>query len=152
MNGNTFSLQVNFLKNRMVPKEKKEENLVENAYDDVYSQHKMQMELISNPVPENGSKLQLIRKQEDANSAKSDVLDSESPHNQSSFLELADSSHALELDQSDFSQDEEDILSQNLLTVPFLPKVEDGCYDEPPEYSCSFQFPFEDLTFGFWSY
>lgn len=150
--GTIFSLQVNSLKNRMVPREKKEEKLVDKAYDDVYSQHKLQMDLISNSGSENGSKVQLISKQEDANSAKSDVLDSESPHNQSSFLELADSSHALELDHSDFSQDEEDIHSQNLLTVPFLPKVEDGCYDEPPECSCSFQFPFEDQTFGFWSY
>ena len=79
---------------------------------------------------------------------KSDVVDSE-------CLQKTDGnqSSAVEPNQSEFSQDKEDILSQNLLNVPFIPKAEDvGRYDEPHESCCSFQFPFEDQTFCFWSY
>nr|AAF01765.1 homeodomain-leucine zipper protein 57 [Glycine max] len=96
-------------------------------------------------------------KQEDANSAKSDVLDSDSPHC-TSFVEPADSSHAFEPEDhsEDFSQDEEDNLSENLLmTFPSsccLPKVEEHCYDGPPENSCNFGFQVEDQTFCFWPY
>lgn len=46
---------------------------------------------------------------------------SERPHNTDGYQ----SSINMEQEHSDFSQDEEDILSQNVLTVPFLPKVED---------------------------
>lgn len=102
-------------------------------------------------------------KQEDANSAKSDVLDSDSPHctdygnHPSSFVEPADSSHAFEPEDhsEDFSQDEEDNLSENFLTLPSsccLPKVEEPCYDDPPENSCNFGFHVEDQTFCFWPY
>ncbi|TKY58793.1 Homeobox-leucine zipper protein HAT5 [Spatholobus suberectus] len=152
--------EVNSLKSRLIPREKEEENFDDTSSDAVNSQHREQMDIIKNTGSENGSKVTLpvmvISKQEDASSAKSDVLDSESPHvtdgNQSSVVEPADSSHALEPDHSDFSQDEEDILSQNILTMPFLPKVEDVCYGDPPENSCSFRFPVEDQTFCFWSY
>ncbi|XP_020238974.1 homeobox-leucine zipper protein HAT5 isoform X2 [Cajanus cajan] len=141
--------EVNSLKSRLIPGEKEEQNLDDTCCDAVNSQHKEEMNLIVNTGSENGSKVTLpvmaISKQEDANSAKSDVLDSDSPHftdgNQSSFVEPADS-----------SQDEEDILSQNILTMPFLPKVEDVCYDEPRDNSCSFRFPAEDQTFCFWSF
>lgn len=158
--GTISLLQVNSLKTRLIPREQEEQNLDDTSCDAVNSQHKEQKDLITNTVSENGSKVPLpvtvTSKQEDANSAKSDVLDSESRHftdgNQSSYMEPADSSHALEPDHSDFSQDEEDILSQNILTMPFLPKVEDVCYDEPHEDSCSFRFPVEDQTFCFWSY
>ncbi|XP_027347867.1 homeobox-leucine zipper protein ATHB-54-like [Abrus precatorius] len=152
--------EVNSLKNRLLPQEKEEHNLDDTSCDAVNSQHKEREDLIINTGSENGSKgplpVMVICKQEYANSAKSDVLDSESPHftdgNQSSFVEPADSSHALEPDHSDFSQDDEDILSQNLLTLPFLPKIEDVCYGEPLENPCSFRFPVEDQTFCFWSY
>lgn len=160
--GTISLLQVNSLKTRLIPREQEEQNLDDTSCDAVNSQHKEQKDLITNTVSENGSKVPLpvtvTSKQEDANSAKSDVLDSESRHftdgNQSSYMEPADSSHALEPDHSDFSQDEEDILSQNILTMPFLPKVEDVCYeyDEPNENSCSFRFPLEDQAFCFWSY
>ncbi|KAA8542386.1 hypothetical protein F0562_023478 [Nyssa sinensis] len=97
-------------------------------------------------------------KQEDLSSAKSDVLDSESPHcndgGHSYLLEPGDSSNVLEPDQSDLSQDEEDNLSNNLLPPPsygFL-KIEDADCPDPPANSCYFGFPVEDQTFGFWSY
>ncbi|RDX61756.1 Homeobox-leucine zipper protein HAT5, partial [Mucuna pruriens] len=152
--------EVNSLKKRLIPREKEEENLDDTCCDGVNSQQKEKKDLMINTCSENGSKVKLpvmaISKQEDANSAKSDVVDSESPHftdgNQSSFVEPADSSHALEPDHSDFSQDEEDILSQNILTMPFLPKVVDVSYDQLPENSSSFRFPLEDQTFCFWSY
>ncbi|KAJ9187551.1 hypothetical protein P3X46_002993 [Hevea brasiliensis] len=85
----------------------------------------------------------VIPKQEEATSAKSDVLDSDSPH---SFLEPGDSSHVFEPDQSDFSQDEEDDLSRSFLPTPYFPKL----YHDPPANSCSFEFPVEDQPF--WSY
>jgi hypothetical protein len=50
---------------------------------------------------------------------KSDVVDSESPH------KTDGNKSGVVLNQIKFSQDEE-ILRQNLLTVPFLPKVEDA--------------------------
>ncbi|CAJ1939940.1 unnamed protein product [Sphenostylis stenocarpa] len=153
--------EVYSLKKKVIPGEKDGQNLGNTSSDAVNSEHKEQKDLIINRGSENGSKVALpvmvISKQEDANSAKSDVLDSESPYftdgNQSSHLDPADSSHALEQDHSDFSQDEEDILSQNILTMPFQPKVEVEyvCYDEPPENPCTFRFPVEDQTFCFWS-
>ncbi|XP_061342468.1 homeobox-leucine zipper protein HAT5-like [Gastrolobium bilobum] len=130
--------EVNSLKNRMIAREKKEQNLdVKSCCGAVKSKHKEDMDLILNAASENGFKVPLpvmvMCKLEDANSAKSDVHDSEQ-------------------DQSDFSQDEQDIQRENLFTVPSLPKDEDGCYDEPPENCCSFRFPIEDQTFCFWSY
>ncbi|KAK7309564.1 hypothetical protein RJT34_06395 [Clitoria ternatea] len=152
--------EVNSLKNKlMIPRDKDKEN--ENSDDKsspdaVNSPHnKEPMDLISNANSENGSlPIMVTCKQEDANSAKSDVLDSDSPHctdgnHPSSFLEPADSSHAFEPDHSD----EEDNLSENLLTLPCLPKVEDAsCYGHPPENSCNFGFQLEDQTFCFWPY
>lgn len=154
--------QVNSLKNRLIPREKEEQNMDNTFFGaTVKSQHKDQQDLITNTSSKHGSKVALpvmvTSKQEDANSAKSDVLDSDSPHctdvnHPSSFIEPADSSHAFEPDHSDFSQDEEDNLSENLLTLPCLPKVEEACYDHPPENSCNFGFQVEDQTFCFWPY
>ncbi|KAL9325407.1 hypothetical protein ACSQ67_006052 [Phaseolus vulgaris] len=145
---------------KVIPREKEEQNLDDTSCGAVNSEHKEEKDLIIYRGSENGSKVALpvmvVSKQRDANSAKSDVLDSESPHltdgNQSSLFEPADSSHALEPDHSNFSQEEEDILSQNILTMPFLPmfEVEYVCYDEPPENPCMFRFPVEDQTFCFW--
>ncbi|XP_058180533.1 homeobox-leucine zipper protein HAT5-like [Rhododendron vialii] len=94
--------------------------------------------------------------QEDHSSAKSDVLDSDSPHyveGHSSLIEPGDSSYVLEPEQSDLSQDEEDNLSKNLLapTGYVFPKVEHD-YPNPPTNSCYFGFPVEEQPFGFWSY
>ncbi|KAK3022905.1 hypothetical protein RJ639_046449 [Escallonia herrerae] len=97
----------------------------------------------------------VVCKQEDANSAKSDVFDSDSPHctegNHSSFLEPADSSQAFE-PESDFSQDEEDNLSRSFLPLPCFPKLEDGCYDDPTANSCDLGYSKEDQASWFWPY
>ncbi|CAK8536831.1 unnamed protein product [Lathyrus sativus] len=145
--------EVNSLKRKVNPIDK------ENSEEAI---NKETMDLTSNENSENGSKVSfpnmvLRCKQEDANSAKSDLLDSDSPHcndvnNLSSFMEpTTESSHVFEPDHSDFSQDEEDNddLSDNLLT---LPKIEDVCYNDPRENSCNFGFPVEDQTFCFWPY
>ena len=97
----------------------------------------------------------LACKQEDASSAKSDVLDSdESPHcadNNSSW-------HPFEPEQSDFSQDEDEGLimkrSEFSPLPQFLPKLEDCCYDDPPGSSCHLGlFAVEDdQPFNFWTY
>lgn len=95
--------------------------------------------------------------QEDHSSAKSDVVDSDSPHyvegGHSSLLEPGDSSYVLETEQSDLSQDEEDNLSKNLLppTEYVFPKVEHD-YSNLPTNSCYFGFPIEEQSFGFWPY
>ncbi|ESR51812.1 hypothetical protein CICLE_v10032229mg [Citrus x clementina] len=71
-------------------------------------------------------------KQEDANSAKSDVFDADSPHytdgNHSSLIDPPDSSH-------------------------YLLKLEDSCcYDDPPTNSRNFGFSLEDQLFWSWPY
>lgn len=149
---------MNSLKNKLIPRDKEKVNSEDKSSPEaINSPHNNidPMDIISITNSENGSKMSLPNmvlkcKQEDANSAKSDVLDSDSPHcndgnNLSSFIEPTD---------SDFSQDEEDNdnLSHNLLTLPCLPKVEDVCYDDPHENSCNFGFPVEDQTFCFWPY
>ncbi|OMO55126.1 hypothetical protein COLO4_36180 [Corchorus olitorius] len=106
--------------------------------------------------PENVSHVPLpvCKQEEAASSAKSDIFDSDSPHytdgNYSSLIEPADSSNVFEPDQSEFSQDEEDNLSNSLLHPPFFPKFEvDDCYYEAPPSSCNFALPVEDQSF--WS-
>lgn len=97
-------------------------------------------------------------KQEDISSAKSDILDSDSPHYtdgvHSALLEPGDSSYVFEPDQSDLSQDEEDNLSKSLLATPpyIFPKLEDVNYSYPPGSSCNFGFTEEDHGFWPWSY
>ncbi|GLT36988.1 hypothetical protein SLA2020_113320 [Shorea laevis] len=105
---------------------------------------------ISDPVPGNVSNL--VCKQEESISAKSVVLDSESPiytdGNNSSLMDPADSSNVFEPEQSDFSQEEDDNLNRSLLDQPYFLKLEDD-YSILPENSCSFGFPVEDQSF--WS-
>ncbi|XP_057514287.1 homeobox-leucine zipper protein HAT5-like [Actinidia eriantha] len=114
---------------------------------------------IQNPQapPEGPVDSAMACKQEDLCSAKSDVLDSDSPRytdgGHSSLLEPGDSSYILEPDQSDLSQDEEDNFSKTLLPPPeyIFPKIEDADYPDPPANSGYFGFPVEDHAFGFWS-
>ncbi|PSR88360.1 Homeobox-leucine zipper protein [Actinidia chinensis var. chinensis] len=73
----------------------------------------------------------VVCKQEEATSAKSGVLDSE---------------------QSDFSQDEEDDLARTLLPLPCLPKLEDGCYNEPPPNGYNWNFLVEGQPSWLWPY
>ncbi|XP_043706512.1 homeobox-leucine zipper protein HAT5-like isoform X2 [Telopea speciosissima] len=115
---------------------------------------------ISNPAPgEKTSSVTVVCKQEDISSANSDVFDSDSPHytdaGHSSLLEPADSSHVIEPDQSDLSQDEEDNLSKSLFPSAYnfynFPKLEDGLCLDPPANSCNYVFPVEDQAFWIWS-
>ncbi|MED6208563.1 hypothetical protein PIB30_046439 [Stylosanthes scabra] len=173
--------EVNSLKNKLIPRDKNDGNYssdekssphnvdIMNLNDEKKEEEPIMMELmISNSTSnENGSKMPLTHpimltcKQEDANSAKSDVLDdSDSPHctygnhhhhhhrHLSSFMEEEPA------ESDEFSQDEDDNLSENLLTLPCLPKVEDNdaCYHEQNENTCGFGFPVEDQTFCFWPY
>ncbi|KAK4261183.1 hypothetical protein QN277_004218 [Acacia crassicarpa] len=136
---NKLKEEVDSLKNRLKGRDQKEKE--ENRVDVLISDN-------NDGISENGSKVEKVPstvvmcKQEDANSTKSDVFDSDSPHH------TADSSHAYnEAEHSDFSQDEEDNNNNNhLLSLPcLLPKVE----EEP----CNFGFPpYEDQPFYFWSY
>ena len=145
------------MKEKLIEKEKGKENMeMENAICSSIEEApqnpivKTDCEALSN-VPN-----VVVCKVEDASSAKSDVLDSDdSPHyaeNFSSFLEPADSSHVLEPEQSDFSQDEDDdlIMKKSFLPSPFLPKLEAYCYDDPCASSGCFGFHVEDQSFNFW--
>jgi len=96
-------------------------------------------------------------KQEDISSARSDILDSDSPHYtdgvNSALLEHGDSSYVFEHDQSDMSQDEEDNLSKSLYPSYLFPKLEEDVdYSDPPESSCNFGFSEEDHALWTWAY
>ncbi|BAT76612.1 hypothetical protein LR48_Vigan01g279900 [Vigna angularis] len=95
-------------------------------------------------------------KQEDISSARSDILDSDSPHYtdgvHSAVLEHGDSSYVFEPDQSDMSQDEEDNLSKSLYPSYLFPKLEDADYSDPTESSCNFGFSEEDHGLWNWEY
>ncbi|TKY55124.1 Homeobox-leucine zipper protein HAT5 [Spatholobus suberectus] len=105
-----------------------------------------------------GSKVSVVGgcKQEDISSARSDILDSDSPHYtdgvHSALLESGDASYVFEPDQSDQSQDEEDNLSKSLYPSYLFPKLEDVDYSDPPESSCNFGFPEEDHALWTWAY
>jgi homeobox-leucine zipper protein len=143
-------LQVNSLRDKLLGREKGKEN--EEPLDACKSSNAEPQEPSPNAVSER------VCKQEDASSVKSDVFDSDrdSPHytdgNHSSLLEPADSSHAFEPEQSDFSQDEEDNHSKILLPQACFLKVEDGCNDVPLANYWNFGFPVEDQPLCFWNY
>ncbi|KAL3501324.1 hypothetical protein ACH5RR_035773 [Cinchona calisaya] len=93
----------------------------------------------------------------DASSAKSDVVDSDSPHcttdgNHSSLMVPDDSSHVFEPELSDFSQDEDDSLSRTLLQPTCFPKLEDECYHDLQCNSGNLGFSVEDQSTWFWAY
>nr|XP_016503886.1 PREDICTED: homeobox-leucine zipper protein HAT5-like [Nicotiana tabacum] len=98
-----------------------------------------------NPTNNMQNLTMMVCKQEDASSAKSDILDSDSPcyadGNYTSFLEPSDSSHAFETETSDFSQ-EDDSLSRTLLSSLCFPKLE----DDLPVNSCHLSFQIEDQS------
>lgn len=127
-------------------------------------------------APDSGSALDgaVLKQQEDlSSSAKSDVVDSDSPRYtdggvHSSLLEQrGDSSYVFEPDQySDLSQDDDEevnISKNNPLHCPppaaadyFFPKMEEeACHSDHPSSSC-FGFPIDDQdqdhAFGFWQY
>lgn len=94
----------------------------------------------------------VVIKQEDANSAKSDVFDSESPHcadaNLVSVFEPVDSSRVLDQDPSDFSQDPEDD-SCRILPPPCLPKLKIDSYGDLNADTCNLGSSVDDQTFWF---
>ena len=162
-----LSEQVNSLKEKLLSKEKVSKENLENSEPE---------NPILKTVSDNVSNVAMVVcKQEDASSAKSDVFDSDSPHyaeNFCSIIEPADSSHVFEpADHSDFSQDEDDnnnnknnnknnniindnnlMIGQSFLPLPFFPKLEACCYDDPPASSCNFGFQVEDQSFNFWPF
>ncbi|OIT08418.1 PREDICTED: homeobox-leucine zipper protein HAT5-like [Nicotiana attenuata] len=98
-----------------------------------------------------------LQQQEDLSSAKSDVLDSESPHYtdgvHSSFIEQGDSSYVFEPEPSNLSQDDEEKFDKTMLsTANLLAKAEDDDYRVTSSNVSYFGFPVEDQGFGFWSY
>lgn len=134
--------EVNSLKNRSL-KEKDQKEKGENNNTNGISENGSKVEKVTSSTTNNYVEKIICKQLEDANSAKSDVFDSESPHH------TADSSHAYEAEHSDFSHDEEEnnnSNNDNLLNLPcLLPKVE----EEP----CNFGFPsYDDQAFYFWSY
>ncbi|XWS63565.1 hypothetical protein CRYUN_Cryun06bG0110900 [Craigia yunnanensis] len=141
------------LKEKLLIGEKGMENL--ESLDAINSSNAGTQKPNSDSFPEDVSHVPLLAcKQEEACSAKSDVLDSDSPHytdgNHSSLIEPADSSNVFEPYQSDYSQDEGDNLSKSLLHPPlFFPKFEVDCYFDAPANSCNFALPVEDQSF--WS-
>jgi len=121
-------------------------------------QEPLQKSLADSASEGEGSKVSIgACKQEDINSAKSDIFDSsESPHCtdgiHSALLETGDSSYVFEPDQSDVSQDEEDNLSKTLLPHFIFPKLEDVDYSDLPHGSCNFGIPEEDQAIWSWPY
>lgn len=95
----------------------------------------------------------MVIKQEDANSANSDVFDSESPHcadtNLVSVFDPVDSSRVLDQDPSDFSQDHED--DSRILPPPCLPKLKIESYEDLNADTCNLGSSVDDQTFWFWS-
>ena len=118
-----------------------------------------QKPLIDSASEGKGSKVSIdgaCKPEDIISSAKSDIIDSDSPHYtdgvHSVLPEAGDSSNVLEVDQSDLSQDEEDNLSNTLLPQYIFPKLEDVYYSDPPHSSCNLGFPEEDHAFWSWSY
>ncbi|OWM65334.1 hypothetical protein CDL15_Pgr008924 [Punica granatum] len=143
--------EVLVLKDRLLRKDKEESENPKLPV--VLSQEPTEPVLASSSDGEVSEVPILVSKQDDICSAKSDIIDSDSPHftGHSSHLEPADSSYAFEPEQSDLSQDEEDVPSKNFLSV--FPKLESSDYQEnPPASSCHFGFHTGDQDHAFWSW
>ncbi|CAH1414270.1 unnamed protein product [Lactuca virosa] len=142
----TLKHEVEMLKEKLQQREKGEKDSIPNEISTKESDSNAQE---PNPSPfsvkswSQEPKL-VICKQEYANSVstKSDIIDSYSDGNHSSFLEPCDSSNVFE-NQSDFSQDEEDNL-----TILRCPKIEYESYIDPNEGSLGY--PIEDQPFWLW--
>lgn len=99
------------------------------------------------------SKVSIVEfNQEDPNSARSDVFESESPHYTDGGYS---SSYVFEHEyHSDISHDEEDNLSRSLLPlIHVFPKLEDADIPDPPANSCNLGgFPVEDHAIWSWCF
>jgi len=155
--------QVAHLSEKVLAREK-EEGQLKQAESGAKRLQEQDQEAPQRPVLESvsegeGSKVSCVVggcKQEDISSARSDILDSDSPHYtdgvHSAVLEHGDSSYVFEPDQSDMSQDEEDNLSKSLYPSYLFPKLEDADYSDPTESSCNFGFSEEDHALWNWEY
>ena len=97
-------------------------------------------------------------KQEDLCSAKSDVIDSDSPQyvdatHHSTFAEPGESSYPFEADHSDISQDDEDYLNKSLLPSSHVfSEIGDVDYPDRPTNSCYYGLSGEDHASLYWPY
>ncbi|XP_061346610.1 homeobox-leucine zipper protein HAT5-like [Gastrolobium bilobum] len=137
------------LTEKVIAREKQGGNFKQGESETNELQEAPQKPLLDSVSEGEGSKVSVGGcKQEDISSARSDILDSDSPHYtdgvHSAVLEPGDSSYVFEHDQSDQSQDEEDNLSETLLPSYIFAKLEDVDYSDQPESSCNFGFPEED--------
>ncbi|KAK7347249.1 hypothetical protein VNO80_21776 [Phaseolus coccineus] len=155
--------EVAHLSEKVLAREKEEEQLKQGERGtkglQEQDQEPPQRPILDSVSEGEGSKVSCVVggcKQEDISSARSDILDSDSPHYtdgvHSAVLEHGDSSYVFEPDQSDMSQDEEDNLSKSLYPSYLFPKLEDADYSDPTESSCNFGFSEEDHALWTWEY
>lgn len=133
--------EVDLLKEKMLRREKGKENSGQNepiSPVDAEEAQKATPNVVTSEVP---SIQKVVCKQEDASSAKSDVIDSDSPH----YTDGNHSSNAFEAEPSDFSQDEDDNLSKSFLCFPEIG-------DQIQANSCNLGFQIEDQPCWFWQY
>ncbi|XP_059308559.1 homeobox-leucine zipper protein ATHB-54-like [Lycium ferocissimum] len=118
----TLRNEVHLLKEKLLNKVNDEENSEQNnpiSPLDVEA---------DNPIGVTKILAMVVCKQEDASSAKSDILDSDSPRgNYTSFFEpTTDSSNVFETEAlSDFSQEDDNLISKSLLPTLCFPKLEE---------------------------
>ncbi|KAI3463996.1 hypothetical protein Pfo_020659 [Paulownia fortunei] len=118
----------------------------------------MPIEAIADMISEDEeSKMSAVAfKNEEQSSAKSDLTNVDSPRLTDgihySLVESGDSSHVLEPDQSDLSQNGEDDLNEELLPPDYIFPVIEDAHCHPPASSFYYGFPVEDHAFSFWSY
>ncbi|CAK9138281.1 unnamed protein product [Ilex paraguariensis] len=148
--------EVLHLTDRLLLKEKVQENL--ESSDTTKLSEAPPKESIADLISEDDvSKVSLVACKQEDYSAKSDVLDSDSPHyidgGHYPVFELGDSSHIFAPDQSDQSQEEEDNWNKRLLPPPAyaFPMIE-VAYSDLSANSCYFGFEVEHQASSFWSY
>ncbi|XP_060214517.1 homeobox-leucine zipper protein HAT5-like isoform X2 [Lycium barbarum] len=134
--------EVNLLTEKWHRREKGKENSEQSGPispgDAQEAQKSTPIVVVTSNVP---SITKLVCKQEDASSAKSDVIDSDSPHH----TDGNHSSNVLEPEPSDYSQDEDDNLSKSFLCLPEIG-------DQIQANSCNLSFQIEDQPCWFWQY
>ncbi|CAN4124396.1 unnamed protein product [Withania somnifera] len=130
--------EVNLLTEKLDRREKGKENSEQSepvSRVDAKEAQKATPIVVTSDIPK------LMCKQEDASSAKSDVIDSDSPHH----TDGNHSSNVFDPEPSDFSQDEDENLSKSFLCFP-----EVG--DQIQANSCNLSYQIEDQPCWFWQY
>ncbi|KAM3358907.1 homeobox-leucine zipper protein HAT5 [Capsicum galapagoense] len=128
--------EVNLLTEKLHRREKGKENSEQIEPIDAQEAQKATPIVFTSNVP---SIPKLVWKQEDASSAKSDVIDSDSPH----YTDGIHSSNVFEPEPSDFSQDDDENLSKSFLCFPEIG-------DQIQYNSCNLNFQIEDQPCWFW--